>query len=103
MAHSLSAKKRIRQNVKAKALNRWRKRGYRSAIKTFEETILHGTVEQATTELSGIYKMLDQVASTSAMHKNTASRYKSRLTARLNAKRAAAAPAAASAPVAAGE
>jgi len=33
--------------------------------------------------------MLDQAASTSTMHKNTAARYKSRLTAKLNQKQAA--------------
>ena len=84
MAHSLSAKKRIRQNVKQRARNRWRKDRYRSAIKQYRETILHGTAKQAETELQGIYKLLDQIASTSALHKNTAARYKSRLAAKLN-------------------
>jgi len=93
MAHSLSAKKRIRQNTKRRALNRWRKNGFREAIRTYEETILHGSVEQAETELSGLYKVLDQVASGKTIHKNTASRYKSRLTAKLNQKKAAAAAA----------
>ncbi len=89
MAHSLSAKKRVRQNVKQRAVNRWRKNRYRVAIKQYQETILHGTVEDAKTQLSGIYKILDQVADTSAIHKNTAARYKSRLSAKLNAKMAA--------------
>ncbi len=89
MAHSLSAKKRIRQNLKRRALNRWLKTGYREQIKAYEETLLHGTVETATTELQAIYKSLDKVAAKGAIHKNTASRYKSRLTARLNTKKAA--------------
>ena len=88
MAHSLSAKKRIRQNIKSRALNRWRKVSYRNQIKDFRELILHGTVEQAEGKLREIYKNLDQIASTSAMHKNTASRYKSRLAAQLNGKKA---------------
>ena len=87
MANSASAKKRIRQSVKQRARNRWRKAGYRDAIKEFRETILHGTVEEAETQLKGIYKTLDQVASTPALHKNTASRYKSRLAAKLNEKK----------------
>ncbi len=87
MAHSLSAKKRIRQNIKSQALNRWRKREYRSAIKVYEETLLHGTIEQAEKELGDIYKKLDKGASKGVLHKNTASRYKSRLTARLNHRR----------------
>lgn len=88
MAHSLSAKKRIRQNVKARARNRWRNVTYRTQIKDFRELILHGSVEDSEKKLQEIYKTLDQTASTSAMHKNTASRYKSRLAAQLNAKKA---------------
>jgi len=91
MAHSLSAKKRIRQNIKCRALNRWRKTRYRTAIKQFDETVLHGSIEDATAQLSGLYKILDQVSGAGTIHKNTASRYKSRLTARLNAKKATAA------------
>ncbi|MEM7577776.1 MAG: 30S ribosomal protein S20 [Planctomycetota bacterium] len=90
MANSVSAKKRIRQNAKCRARNRWRKANYRTEIKAFDELVLHGSVEDTEAKLKGIYKMLDQTASTSAMHKNTAARYKSRLTARLNAKKAAA-------------
>lgn len=90
MAHSLSAKKRIRQNASRHALNNWRRRRYRTAIKEYRETILHGSVDDAQTQLTGIYKMLDQIASTSAMHKKTASRYKSRLAHNLNQKRATA-------------
>lgn len=89
MAHSLSAKKRIRQNVKHRARNRWRKDRYRTAIKEYSEVLLHGSVEDAQQKLSGLYKLLDKVAATPAMHQNTASRYKSRLTAKLNAKKAA--------------
>jgi len=91
MAHSLSAKKRIRQNIKCRAVNRWRKSTYRDAIKDYRELILHGSVEESQTKLKEIYKMLDQTASTSAMHKNTAARYKSRLSTLLNTKRTAAA------------
>lgn len=87
MAHSLSAKKRVRQNATHNARNRWRKVKYREAIKDYRETLLHGSVQDAETKLTAIYKMLDQVSSTSTMHKNTASRYKSRLTAALNRKR----------------
>ena len=88
MAHSVSAKKRIRQNIKRRALNRWRKQQYRSAIKDYRETVLHGTVEQAETQLVALYRLLDKVAAAGTIHKNTASRYKSRLTAHLNARKA---------------
>jgi len=91
MAHSNSAKKRIRQNVKHRARNRWRKREIHDALRDYRESILHETVEQAEAKLQGLYKLLDKTASTPAMHKNTASRTKSRLAAKLNAKKAAAA------------
>jgi small subunit ribosomal protein S20 len=90
MANSASAKKRIRQNIKSRARNRWIKSGYRTKIKEYHETILHGSVEDAQSQLDSIYKELDQAASTPALHKNTASRYKSRLAAKLNQKRSAA-------------
>jgi len=60
------------------------------AIREYHEAILHGTVEEAEAQLKGLYKMLDKVAATPTMHKNTAARYKSRLAAKLNAKKAAA-------------
>ena len=88
MAHSLSAKKRVRQNHKCRALNRWRKTQFRDATKQFNETILHGTVDHAEKQLVGLYKMLDQVADKGTIHKNTAGRYKSRLTSKLNQKKA---------------
>jgi len=98
MAHSLSAKKRVRQNAAARATNRWRKVKFRNAIREYRETILHGTAEKAGEQLQGIYKLLDQVAAKKTIHKNTAARYKSRLALRLNKKRteksASAAPAA---------
>ena len=90
MAHSLSAKKRIRQNVKCRARNRWRKRTYRETMKDYHELILHGTIEQCEAKLTELYKILDQTASTPAMHKKTASRYKGRLAAKLNKRKAAA-------------
>ena len=90
MAHSLSAKKRIRQNETRRARNRWRKRQYRDAIKDFSEEVQHGSVENAEQKLQGLYKMLDQVAASGTIHKNTASRYKSRLTTRLNQRKAGA-------------
>ena len=61
------------------------------ALKVYEETILHGSLEQAQKELSELYKILDRSAAKGAMHKNTASRTKARLTAKYNHKVAVAA------------
>ena len=95
MAHSLSAKKRVRQNASSRSRNKWRKTQFRTAIKSYREAVLHGTVEESETQLKGLYKLLDQVAAAGALHKNTASRYKSRLSTLLNRKRAPKAAAAA--------
>lgn len=84
MAHSRSAKKRVRQNLQHRAANRWRKGRIRDAVKDFLATIHQGNVEQAQTKLAGLYKLVDQIASKGTIHKNAAARYKGRLTARLN-------------------
>jgi small subunit ribosomal protein S20 len=91
MANTPSAEKRIRQNAKRRARNRWRKTQFRDAIKQFNETLLHGSSEDAQKQLQGLYKLLDQVAAGGTIHKNTADRYKSRLALRLNKKSAPAA------------
>jgi small subunit ribosomal protein S20 len=72
VAHSLSAKKRVRQNAKHRAINRARKSMIKTFTKRFLTAIDDGNLDKA------------QIASTSTMHKNTASRIKSRMAQRLN-------------------
>ena len=88
MAHSLSAKKRVRQNAKQRTVNRARKSQVKSHVKRLEAALDAGNVEVATTELKVTLQKLDKVASTSTMHKRTAARKKSRLTKKLNALKA---------------
>ena len=85
MAHSLSAKKRVRQNAKRRTINRARKSQVKSQIKRFEAALTAGDADQAAAELKATVKKLDKVAATSTMHKKTAARKKSRLTKKLNA------------------
>ena len=47
MAHSISARKRVRQNLVARARNRWRLRIMREAVKAFRDKVAHGTVDEA--------------------------------------------------------
>ncbi len=84
MAHSISAKKRIRQNTKHRAMNRARKSQLKTQTKKYLEALSQGNTETAQKELAVLTRNLDKVASTSTMHKNTAARLKSRLTRRLN-------------------
>lgn len=83
MAHSLSAKKRDRENAKRRGRNRWRKDHLKDAIKSFEQALSEGNKDAAATQLKTVYKKLDQVSAKGALHKNTASRKKSRLARRL--------------------
>lgn len=89
MAHSLSARKRIRQNEKARARNRWRLRTMREAIKEFRNKLLHGTIEEATEALRVCSRIVDRTAQKGVIHKNQAARRKSRMSAALKAKKAA--------------
>ena len=86
MASSLSAKKRIRQNLKRRSRNRWRKDQIRQVVKEFDTALRAGDSKQAAEKLSDCYKKLDKVAAKGAIHKKTASRRKSRLARRLTKK-----------------
>jgi len=83
VAHSLSAKKRIRQNVKRRARNRRRKDGVKEAVRAFDEADREKDTQQAVDRLKTVYKRLDQVAAKGTIHENTAARKKSRLARRL--------------------
>jgi len=84
VAHSLSAKKRIRQNVKRRARNRWRKGQVKQAVRDFNEALQAGDTEKASEQLKTVYKKLDKVAAKGTIHKNAAARRKARLARRLN-------------------
>ena len=85
MAHSLSAKKRARQNVKKRAINRVRKSQVKTQIKHFEETLQSSDLEAASEQYRLVAQKLDKTAATCTMHKKTAARQKSRLAKKLNA------------------
>jgi small subunit ribosomal protein S20 len=88
VVHSLSAKKRNRQNEKKRKINRARKSQVKTQIKHLETAIQSGDLETAAEQYKLVTKKLDKVASTSTMHKKTAARKKSRLAKRLNALKA---------------
>ena len=90
MAHSLSAKKRIRQNETHKARNRFRKDLIKEQIKGFTAAIAGGNADKAEKALRTTTSRLDKVAAKGTIHKNAAARKRSRLTKRLNALRSGA-------------
>ena len=84
MAHSLSAKKRIRQNKKANARNRARKAEVREASKAVTSAIAEGNLDEAREKLRHADKVLCQTGAKRTIHPNTAARRRSRLAKRLN-------------------
>jgi len=86
MAHSNTAKKRIRQNITARARNRWRMKNLRVALKGFEDALATGTNEEATAAYRNVSAIVDRTAQIGVIHSNQASRRKSRMNARLKAK-----------------
>lgn len=90
MAHSLSAKKRVRQNIKRRARNRSRKILIKDEVKGFNTAIAAGDAAKAEQELNKVVQRLDRTAAKHTIHKNTAARKRSRLAKRLNALKAGA-------------
>ena len=83
MAHSLSAKKRIRQNLKRRGKNRWRRDHLKQAVKAFEDALAAGDKTGAAQKLNDAFRKLDKVAAKGTIHRNTADRKKSRLARKL--------------------
>lgn len=84
MAHSLSSKKRIRQNLKRRARNRARRTALKTRIRHCRKELLRGTVDSAGGALRDACQALDQAAGRGTIHRNAAARRKSRLAKRLN-------------------
>lgn len=84
MAHSLSARKRVRQNETHRVRNRDAKSRMRTLIKKFRILLEEGNVEDARDLFPRVAHEIDVTAKKGVIHKNTASRYKSRLSVLLN-------------------
>jgi small subunit ribosomal protein S20 len=89
VAHTVSAKKRIRQNAARNARNRARKSRIRTEVTKVRQAAESGDAETAQKELRQASKVIDQVAATGTIHKNKAARLRSRLARRVNKARQA--------------
>ena len=78
-----SALKANRQNVKRREHNRQMRSKLRSALKSIRASLDAKDLDGAKTALNTTVSMVDKMASKGIIHRNTAGRYKSRLTARL--------------------
>jgi small subunit ribosomal protein S20 len=85
MANHFSALKRARQTEKRTATNRANASRLRTALRTLRETIEKGDKRAAEQTYRATVSALDKAIQKGTLHENTASRYKSRLGARVNA------------------
>lgn len=84
MANTKSAKKRIKVTEVKTLRNQRIKSALKSLIKKFELSLENKNIEAATSELNELNKALDMAAHKGVLHRNKASRKKSRLAIKLN-------------------
>ncbi len=80
MPNHKSAEKRVRQNEKRNAVNRNNRSKLRTQIKKMRTTIAGGDQSQSSEILTATVSVIDKAVNKGIIHRNTAARYKSRLT-----------------------
>ena len=83
MANHFSALKRARQTEKRTLVNRANKSRLRTALRGLRESIVKGDRKAALSSFNATASVIDKAVQKGTIHKNTASRYKSRLSVRL--------------------
>jgi small subunit ribosomal protein S20 len=86
MANHFSALKRARQTEKRTAVNRANTSQLRTALRKFRQALASSDKTEAQKLFPATVSMIDKAVKKGTIHKNTASRYKARLNARLVAK-----------------
>jgi small subunit ribosomal protein S20 len=79
MPHSTSAKKRVKQNEKAREHNKAKKSEMRTQLKKVRQAITDGDKAAAEAALPRAMKLLDKAARHNIIHTNKAAREKARL------------------------
>ena len=85
MASHASALKAHRQNVVRRDRNRQLRSKLRGSLRTIRALIDKDDFGNAKTELKGTISLIDRMVTKGVIHKNAASRYKSRLQKRVSA------------------
>ncbi|WP_457621118.1 30S ribosomal protein S20 [Persephonella sp.] len=88
MAHTRSARKRIRQAEKRRQLNRYHISRMKTAIKRITEALKNKDIETAEKLLPLAQKLAYRAAAKGAIHKNEAARRVSRIYRKVNAAKA---------------
>ena len=79
-----SALKAHRQNIKRREHNRELRSKLRTGLKAIRKSLDANDIEGARKGLTATQSMVDKMAAKGIIHRNTAARYKSRLTARVS-------------------
>jgi small subunit ribosomal protein S20 len=85
MANTISSLKRVRQTKRKTDVNRFRKTRLRHQIRSFRRLIEQKDSSAAQAALPATFSLIDRSAKWGIIKKNTAARYKSRMTARIKA------------------
>ena len=83
MANHVSALKRARQTETRTEVNRANRSRVRTSLRALREALAKGDVKAAQEQYKATVSVLDKGIQKGILHANTASRYKSRLNARL--------------------
>jgi small subunit ribosomal protein S20 len=85
MANHISSLKRARQTERKTAVNKANRTRVRNHLRTLREALVSGDAQQLAEVHKTTVSQLDKSVQKGVLHKNTASRYKSRLAARVKA------------------
>ncbi len=85
MANHVSSLKRARQTIVKTEVNRANRTRVRGSLRLMREALAGGDAKAADTQYRATVSALDKSVQKGVLHKNTVSRYKSRLAARLKA------------------
>ncbi|MCL5052152.1 MAG: 30S ribosomal protein S20 [Gammaproteobacteria bacterium] len=85
MANHVSSLKRARQTERKTVVNRANKSRVRTSLRAMREAIQKGDLKAAQEQYKATASALDKSVQKGVLHANTASRYKSRLNARIKA------------------
>ncbi len=84
MPNHKSAEKRVRQNEKRRNVNRSNKSKLRTQIKKLRSALGGSDAQQSRDLLIPTVSLIDKAVNKGVLHRNTAARYKSRLTSHTN-------------------
>lgn len=80
MANHKSAEKRVRQNAKRNEINRSNRSKLRTSIKKLRAAVASQDKNASSELLTPTISLIDKAVNKGVIHRNTAARYKSRLT-----------------------